>query len=151
MDKKGQLKIHETAFVLLGLAVLFGIVFIFFVRFQTGGIQQAAESVKQKQTLSLLEKISAMPELRSSYYGIDEDKLKIFQPLASNALYVKQWQGLQRVSIIKIWPSAEEFQIYNKGNGNFTYSTFINICKQKFATTSAWACSLGLMEISYNI
>jgi hypothetical protein len=154
--KKGQMKIQETAFVLLGLALLFTMVFLFFIRFQTSNIQMAAETVKQEQAISILEKISAMPELRCSYYGIeklciDEDKIKIFQPMANSPLYIKQWAGLQRVSIKQIWPNEEEFQIYNKGSGNFTYSTFINICTQKYTVTSSWVCSLGMMEVSYSI
>ena len=149
------MKIQETAFVLVGLAVLFALVFIFFIRFQTSNIQNAAETAKQKQAISLLEKISAMPELRCSFYGIeklciDEDKVKIFQPLASSSLYVKQWTGMQKISIKKIWPSEEEWKIYEKGKGNFTYTTFINVCKQKYEVTSSWICSLGLMEISYS-
>ena len=155
LTKKGQMKIQETAFVLLGLAVLFAMVFLFFIRFQSSNLERAAEDVKQRQAISILEKISAMPELRCSYYGIeklciDEDKVRIFQPLANSSLYVKQWTGMQKISIKKIWPTEEEWKIYEKGRGNFTYSTFINVCKQKYEIISSWVCSLGLMEISYS-
>jgi len=154
-NKKSQTKIQEMAFVLLALTILGGITFIFFTQFQISGIQKAAETIKQHQAISLLEKISAMPELRCSYYGIeklciDEDKLKIFQTLASNAMYEKQWQGMQKITVKKIWPSEYEWQIYSKGKGNFTYSTFVSVCRQEFQVTSSWKCSLGLMEVSYN-
>ena len=156
LTKKGQMKIQETAFVLLGLAVLFALVFLFFIRFQSSNIQMAAEDVKQRQAISILERISAMPELRCSYYGIeklciDEDKLEIFKKLASNAMYEKQWQGMQKITVKKIWPSEYEWQIYSKGKGNFTYSTFVSVCRQEFQVTSSWKCSLGLMEVSYSI
>jgi hypothetical protein len=150
------MKIQETAFVLLGLAILFALVFLFFIRFQSSNLERAAEDVKQRQAISILEKISAMPELRCSYYGIeklciDEDKVRIFQSMANSSSYIKQWAGLQKVSIKQIWPNEEEFQLYSKGAGNFTYSTFINICKQKYSVTSSWSCSLGMMEVSYSI
>jgi len=155
MRKKSQIKIQEMAFVLLALTVLAGIVFIFFSKFQISGVEKAAGTVKQQQAISLLEKISAMPEIRCSYYGveklcIDEDKLQIFLPMANSSSYIKQWTGMQKVSVKRIWPSEEEWPIYSEGKGNFTYSTFVSICKQEFRTTSSWKCSLGMMEVSYN-
>lgn len=154
-NKKAQVKIQEMAFVLVAIVILGGIVFIFFSKFQLANVQKAAETVKQKEAISLLERISAMPEIKCAERGvekfcIDQDKLEIFIPMAASSAYIKQWQGMQKVSISNIWPDEKEWTIYGKWQGNFTYSTFINVCKQEFKEASSWTCSLALMEISYS-
>ena len=144
-NKKGQIKIQEMAFVLLALALLATIAFIFFMRFQSSSIAEAGESAKQQTAISLLDKIASMSELRCSEgeICIDEDKAEIIKDMKLSNLF----QGLKKVEIKRIYPEGNSIVVWQSGQGNQSYSTFINLCKQeKQGLSVEWKCGMALLE-----
>ena len=148
MNKKAQIKIQEMAFVLLALVLLAGIVFIFVLRFQAGNLEKAGELAKQKEAISLLEKIAALPELNceNGAICIDEDKALI---VSQNQDKVKNlFQNIKKAQVRRIWPAGDILTIYQSGHGNQSYATFINICKQeKVGIYFEWSCGIGQLEL----
>ena len=147
-NKKGQIKIQETAFVLLALALLAVLLFVFFARFQVGNIQAAVQSINEETAKSMLEKISAMPELRCSGFGsetvlcIDKDKASI---LGKESGYEKFWQNVAKIEVVPVYPEGPRITIYSGKAGNATYSTFIDLCTQK---KEGWNCAIGKVLIT---
>ena len=104
-SSKAQIKIQEMAFVMLALALLAMIGFIFFMRFQSENIAKAGEEAKQSTAISLLDKIASMQELRceKGEICIDEDKIEIIKDKSMGNLF----QGLKKVEIKRIYPEGE--------------------------------------------
>lgn len=145
---RAQVKIQEMAFVLLALALLAGIVFIFVLRFQAGNIEKSGELVKQAEAISLLEKIASLPELNceKGKICIDYDKASIASQNQDKLRSL--FQNIKKAQIRKI-NSNEQMIIYQLGAGNETYSTFISICSQnKIGTSFEWSCEIGQLELT---
>jgi len=151
-DKRAQVKIQEMAFVLLALVFLFVLGFMFFSRLQFSNMEKRAEELREATALSVLNKISAMPELRcSASLGratetlcLDKVKIEIFSEKFSEE-YAKIWQGLSYVKVLQIFPSEKEYVIYYKNEGNLSYSNFVNLCSDE---NEGYACSLGMILVS---
>ncbi|MEM2956039.1 MAG: hypothetical protein QW041_00465 [Candidatus Pacearchaeota archaeon] len=142
-QKKAQVKIQEMAFVLLAIALLAIIAFIFFVKFQGENIARTAEMTRQQEALSLLGKIAALQELRCSKgeICIDEDKAIIAKDYDLKNIF----QGINKVEIKRIYPTGNNIIIYQSGKGNQSVSTFISLCRQE----SDWNCGIALLELWY--
>jgi hypothetical protein len=157
-SKKAQVKIQETAFVLLALMILFSLAFIFYFRLQASSLAEKGEELRQKQAISLLDKITAMPELRcSTSLGrateslcVDKDKVRIFtsSDSAFKENYEDIWKGLKNIRIMQIYPQEEEFNLYYKSEGNETYSTFISLCHEEYNGIGWHKCSIGMILVS---
>jgi len=147
-NKNAQIKIQETAFVLLAIALLAVLLFIFYSRFQVGNIQTAVQAINQETAKSMLGKIAAMPELSCSGLGsenalcIDKDKASI---LSKAKGYEKFWQNVAKIELVPIYPESPRITIYSGKEGNATYSTFINLCSQK---ADVWSCAIGKVLIT---
>ena len=144
-DKKGQLKIQEMAFVLLALVLLGFMAFIFYARFQSESIQSSAEQLREKDALSLRDRIASLPEIKcSEKLCIDKDKAKMLKDYDESSLF----QGISEAKIVQIYPSDEEIVLYSKQPGNSTYHTFVNLCEQKnVAGIFSYDCGLAILEI----
>ena len=55
--KKAQMKVQEIAFVLVGLILLFSMVFIFYIKLQSPRLEQTMYEVEQERAKTLLEKL----------------------------------------------------------------------------------------------
>lgn len=146
-SRKGQLKIQETAFMLLALAFLFALLFIFYSNYQVKEIYSEKNKLLEEQAISLLEKFMAMPEF-SCLQGecIDEDKLFVLRNMTS---YNDLWRGISKIQVVKIYPQKESIIIYQKGKAEITYSSFIPLCKTKQSEGYVWQeCSLAKLLIS---
>ena len=158
MNKKSQIKIQETAFVLLALVILFSLAFMFYFRMQATSLTKKSEELREEWAISLLDKITGLPELRcSTSLGrateslcVDKDKLRIFTNPNLNFTenYNKLWSGLKNVRIIQIYPEGEEFQIYYQSEGNETYSTFISLCHEEYNGIGWHKCSIGMVLVA---
>ena len=142
MDK-AQIKVQEMAFVLLALALLAILAAIVFVRFQSENITKSGEEIRQKNAISLLDKIASMSELNcaSGEICIDEDKALI---ISQNQDKVKNiFQNIKKAEIRRIYPEGEGITVYQLGKGNQSYSTFISLCRQE----AEYKCGIAQLEL----
>jgi len=147
MNRKGDVRMQEMAFVLLAIVLLAAIVFVFSMKLQSSSLKSEAEQLSQKRTLSLRDKIAAMPELKCARIsGIDQDKAEILGRYGLK----DQFQGLSAARIVRVYPSGEDISLYNSGKpGNYSQSTFVNLCRQEaIGENFAYNCGLALLVVS---
>jgi len=148
MKNKAQIKIQEMAFVLIALILLAGIVFIFYLRIQSSSITKAGESIRQQETISLLDKIVSIQELscQKGEMCIDEDKALI---ISKNQEAVKDvFQNIKIAKVKRIYPEGSDIVLYQSGKANQSYASFINLCKQdKVGYSFEWVCGLAQLEL----
>ncbi|MFC1685967.1 hypothetical protein ACFLZZ_03015 [Nanoarchaeota archaeon] len=146
MDK-GQLKIQEMAFVLLALAFLGSLVFIFVINFQSDNITSEAESLNQERALVLRDKIASLPELKCARINcIDKDKAEILGDYDLDDVF----QGLVGARIVQLYPKGNEIVLYETNKPKTRdYPTFINLCEQqKIGSVFDYNCGLALLLVS---
>jgi hypothetical protein len=146
MNRKGQLKIQEMAFVLLGVVFLFALVLLFYVSFQYRAWQSVAVQSEEARAITLLEVVASMPEFRcsSSFSSTSEavcmdiDKLDYFNKTRSmRDKYAVLWESAQAagVEVQEIYPGKGTYTIYSKQNfqgSSKTYSTYASLCYQEY-------------------
>lgn len=165
--RKGQAKMIETTMVLLVLVFLFGILMIFFARFQLFEIDRLAKQVEEERANSLLNRIVGMPELRCSLsFGVaseinclDTYKLLAFSQLKDR--FEEEFSGLSEVKIIRQYPSPQnrercsfsfnypdncgEWQLFNSGTSRISFDTFVTLCTQREA--AKYECEIGRLIV----
>ncbi len=147
---KAQLKIQEMAFVLLALVLLAGMAFIFFMTVQKSNLEKESENIKQQMVISILDRFANMQEIGCSANAIciDEDKAEIIKKYQSDLK--GSFQGVKNIEIVKIYPSNGKIVPYSIGEGNQSYSTYVNLCKQeKLVSSFQWDCGLALLKVEY--
>ena len=143
---KAQMKIQQTAFMLIALTIFFALVGMFALKMKMSNLQETAENLKELETQILLGKISNSPEFNcGESFGdqmtncIDFDKAMVLKSKASN--YSSFW-GIENIEIIRLNSSLTEIctpQTYpncrnlrllsDEITGNFI-STFITLCRR---------------------
>ena len=147
---KGQIKIQEMAFVLLAIVLLAIIATVFFIKFQSSRLTEAADYARQQTAISLLDKVASMTELscKEEEICLDEDKLMIVKN--NQTEMANLFQGIKEIKIKKIHPSTDEIIFYKSGQKNESYSTFVNVCKQRKSGYSfEWSCEMAMLIIGY--
>ena len=60
--KKAQMKIQQTAFMLLAITIFFVLVGLFVLMFKMGSMQDTAEILERDNAMSLVSKLANSPE-----------------------------------------------------------------------------------------
>jgi hypothetical protein len=77
LNKIGQFKIQQMAFMMVFVFIFFALVGLFFFQMSMGNLRSSAQEMHMKQTISILNSITELPELScsdSSSGCVDEDK-----------------------------------------------------------------------------
>lgn len=153
---KGQLKIQEMAFVLVGMIIFFGIASLFYLSIRTSNLRESAVDLQTENAKEIARKISDAPEL--SFAGcsgcIDIDKAFVIKDIKA---YQSLW-GLDYLQIEKIYPKQTEREcsksnypdcnkitIINKTlNYGNTFSSFVSLCREE----NGKKCYLGRIYVS---
>ncbi|UZE93871.1 MAG: hypothetical protein IB618_03865 [Candidatus Pacearchaeota archaeon] len=159
INKKGQIKIQEMAFVLVAVVFLFALLFLFFARFQTAQLQKMASEIRELRTVTMLRVVASLPELRcSSSFGtatetacIDKDKLKAFDEnsyLRDNYKNIWQEASISKVIVEEIYGGGQKYTVYSKltQESTITYSTYIPLCEETDARESK--CVVAKIKIT---
>jgi len=140
--KKGQFKIQEMAFVLLAVVLLFGLVFLFFARFQLGQVQDVATKTREERAITLVRAVASMPELRCSKSitrigessCLDLDKVVAFHENENIRMnYKKMWRSsfVSKIAVQEVYPPGETYWIYKEEVENERgYAGFIPLCSE---------------------
>lgn len=146
-EKKAQLKIDETAFMLLALVLLFVFVFIFYSNMQVKQLYSEKNRLQAEKAITLLQKISAMPEF-SCLKGdcIDKDKVIAMKNVTG---YDALWNGLSSIRIMTLYPNQSLITIYEKGRKDITYSAYFPLCTTKYHEGYVWQdCDMAKLLVS---
>lgn len=155
LNKKAQMKIQEMAFMIVGLVILFSMVAIFFIIFQSSDLKQSVEFLNKQKAISTVAKLSETPELSCGNYEslcVDADKLII---LKNKTQYRDFWQVesfvIQKINNLSdIECNRGNYNLCNtytlkQSNKNQTYySSFLVICRKELKNDYSYdLCELG--------
>ena len=165
---KGQMKIQQTAFMLLAITVFFVLVGLFVLMFKMGSIKDTAEILERDNAMSLVSKLANSPEFAcggafgtSKVDCVDADKVMALKQ--NSAIYEGFW-GISNIEILKIYPASEEnieCNIITYPNCNFiqikegeltgySVSNFVSLCrKESFEGSPYNKCELARLMVSY--
>ncbi|MCS7134523.1 MAG: hypothetical protein NZ889_01545 [Candidatus Pacearchaeota archaeon] len=146
--KKAQIKIQEMAFVLIAIILLFGLVFVFFAKFELNKIRELAKQTREERAITLVRTIASMPEIRCSEETseaacLDLEKVSAFNESSSlQRKYEKFWSNnyVTEIVVEEIVPSRKIYHIYRGKKGNVSYFSFFPLCSRR-------ECSLAKLSV----
>jgi hypothetical protein len=167
INKLGQMKIQQTAFMLLAITLLFVLVGMFFIVFKFSGLKQSASDLQEQNALMLVSKIANYPELScGSSYGSDMgncvDMDKAIFLLKDRSKYKKLF-GVSNIEIRKIYPEGNSvlctldnypncdiLKIIDDKSKGFDKSSFVLMCrKTSFNGIPQDKCEIGKIIVRY--
>lgn len=161
--KKGQVKIQEMAFVLVALAVLFGLVILMYFSIRLNTLQSGAQLFKDDSARALIRSLPSFPELQWAECSscIDLDKAIAFKALnGNNSVYGTIWE-LDYLKIERVYPENENKECSIGNYPDCNALTLIDTPKpdsapvRAFASLCRWddnfmqeVCELGIIYAS---
>ena len=167
-NKKAQIKIQQTAFMLLAITVFFVLVGLFVLVFKIGSIKETATILEEDNAMLLVSRLANSPEFScGNAFGtskvdcIDADKI---MALKESSEKYKDFWGISNIEIRKIYPTDELniecdsftypncniIQIKSGGLVGYSVSNFVSLCrKESFEGSPYNKCELAKLIVSY--
>lgn len=153
-SKKGQMKLQQTAFMLLAITLFFVLIGLFVLVFRFSGLKDAATNLEEENARLLVSKLANSPEFScGESFGtqriscVDGDKIIA---LKRNIEHYSGFWGVSSVEVIKVYPELEEIEIYSSGNVGYTVSNFVSICKKDSIDGEIYdKCELAKLIVGY--
>lgn len=156
MEKKGQLKIQEMAFVLVALLIFFAFVALFYFSIRLSDFKEDVALQREAEARALIRKLSAAPEFAWTASAcsacIDLDKSLLLKERKS----YKEFWNLEYLSLEIIssekqgectkanYPQCRTITIVNKSSAFGTQvGAFVALCRQEFSEQGYAKCELG--------
>lgn len=167
MVKKAQMKMQQTAFMLIALTLLFVLVGLFLLNMNLSSTKNLRESLSEVEAMKTISRLASSPELTcgnsfSISFGscVDLDKAFVLKENVNN--FKELWQ-VKGIEIRKIYPASNEtctkenypdcgiLQILsNDGLGN-DKSTFVSICRKEKDDYSPYdKCELAKLIVRFS-
>jgi len=163
--KKGQMKIMQMTFMILGVFFFFVLVGLFFLAISFKDMKSEAEVLQKAQTISSIEVIAGMSELSygsDEVMSLDEDKLLIMSGTATDR-YEEFWP-IASLEVYKVYPAfsslvdcpgvgCNHYVIFDSGQKNVEkFSSYVSICKRMKEFGSAYdKCTIGKIVVGTKI
>jgi hypothetical protein len=166
VNKNGQLKIQQMAFMLIAVTLLFVLVGVFFIAIRLYDVRKTATSLEEKNALLLVSKLANSPEFScGNSFGssrancIDFDKLIALNGMTNK--YQTFW-GVTKIYVKKIYPADETIctdenypncgmikLLDKKVNSTAFTSNFVSLCRKDKSETAIYdKCELALLMIA---
>ena len=147
--KKGQVKLQQTAFMLIAIILFFVLVGLAFLGYKMSGLKEKATEIQEENAKMLATKMANSPEFScGNSFGtlktncIDIDKV---MALKSNIEKYSGFWGIAGISIVRVYP---KFSNVNCSLGNYPncgvlgvysenkvkgadYSNFVSLCRKE--------------------
>lgn len=168
LHKKGQLKIQQTAFMLLAITIFFVLVGLFVLTFKVAGIKETASVLEEDNAMLLVSKLANSPEFSCGQaFGteklncVDADKA---MALKQNSDIYQEFWDVSGIQIRRIYPmenTETECTIYNYPDCNkisiksqeltgYSVSNFVSLCRKESLESSIKnKCELARLIVSY--
>lgn len=122
--KKTQLKIQQTAFMLLAVGLLVILVVLFYVVIQQRALKKQATVIKENQAVLISEFLSDSAEFSCGSYCIDTDRMLF---LKNRSVYSEFWP-VSYIKLRKVYPIKKDIEC---GIGNYPDCSYFNIYENK--------------------
>jgi hypothetical protein len=167
VNKKGQMKIQQMAFMLIAITLFFVLVGLFILSTSFSGLKKTAAELEEKEAHLLVSKIANSPEFScgSAYGGqkvncVDLDKMVA---LMKNSETYKKFWNIKSLEVRKLYPVEEEiicdsqnylecnvFKIYSTGSISGDKSSFVTLCRKEFLNGQSYdKCEIGKIFIGF--
>lgn len=164
VNKTGQMKIQQMAFMLIAIVLFFALVAMFVIVFKFSGLKESAAVLEEKNAMLLVAKLANSPEFScEGAFGsgrtncIDIDKVMM---LKENIAKYRDFWGVSDIEIRKIYPKSASDIICNTesypdcniirlrsseiaGTG---VANFVSLCRKE---RTGDKCELGKIIVSY--
>jgi len=168
---KGQMKIQQTAFMLIAVTLFFALVGIVVISYKFSGLRDSASTLEERNAILLLGKLADSPEFMcgEGFGGrkincIDADKALMLKEKGS--IYAGFW-GDTSIEILKVYPEISNTVECTTGNypncnlikvlsrnparGQNFYSTFVSLCrKEVFEGRPYNKCEIAKLLVGYS-
>ncbi len=165
LECRGQMKIMQMMFMILGVFFFFVLVGIFFLAITVKDIKTSAEDLAKEQAISSLEIVADMPEFNYDArrsLTVDEDKLRVLSGNLGDS-YGEFWP-VASIEVYKVYPAFEEivgcpasecnyYNVYDSGQKDIEkFSSYISVCERvkEFGSTYD-SCSIGKLVVGMKI
>ncbi|MFH1326734.1 MAG: hypothetical protein ABIH59_01240 [archaeon] len=164
---KAQMKIQQTAFMLIALTLFFVLVGLFVLGFTLSDLKRDASALEEKDTMLLVTKLANSPEFAcGDSFGpgkincVDADKIMMLQQDSSK--YSEFWKDTN-ISIIKIYPitpkvkctsltypNCNEIEVYSKAKQGISIGNYVSLCRKEIEEGRSYdKCELAMLMVSY--
>lgn len=170
MVNKAQVKIQQTAFMLIAVTLFFVLVGLFVLVFALSGIQESANELKEKNALLLVTKLANSPEFsceesfgRNKINCVDADKAMVLRENAKD--YEDFWgPGVTGIEIRKIYPKEKEklcsmenypdcnaIRVLSENITGFGMDNFVSLCRKAYDDEGAYdKCEVAKLMVYYD-
>lgn len=165
--KKGQIKIQQTAFMLIALTLFFMLVGVGFLAYKIASLKESATSLQEENAKLLVTKLANTPEFScGESFGskltncVDLDKV---MALKENIEKYTGFWGVAGISVIRIYPNefvkvactAKTYpncgilEVYTSINQKGAdYSNFVSLCRKELSNgVPVDKCEIGKLLI----
>lgn len=167
MVKKGQLKIQQTAFMLVGLTLFIGLVGLFFIGIMMSGTRNTAEEMDERNAMLLVSKLANSPEFScGESFGTSKTNCVDFDKAISLKknieLYEDFWRDVEAIEIRKIYPDDTTecdrgnypdcgvLKIKSENVSGEYIGTFVSLCRKKTSDGREYEeCDIAKLMVSY--
>jgi len=164
---KGQVKIQQTAFMLIAITLFFVLVGLFAVKMSFSGLKDRATNLDAENALLMVSNIANTPEFscEEAFGGtktncIDFDKAMVIK---NNIEKYKGFWGVDNIELRRIYPPGEEIlcteesypecnllRIISDETVGIGISSFVSLCKKDSLEGKTYnKCDLAEMSIFY--
>lgn len=163
IGKKGQLKIQQTAFMLIAITLLFILAGLFFLSIYMANMQRSAEIIRENKAVLSSIFLSGSAEFSCGDYCVNADRLMI---LKDKEVYEDFWpEDISSIRIRKVYPrdyAGKECDNENYPNCNIytiydrdveserEVDNFVALCRREsFQGYLIRKCELGRLMIGF--
>lgn len=150
VNKKAQMKIQQTAFMLIAIVMFFVLAGIFVISFKLSSLKKDAALLEERNALFLVTKLAESPEFscgqgfgNKKVHCIDFDKILA---LKNNINKYKDFWQVSNIEIIRIqalgqeiqeiectpmnYPNCTYLKLISQDSSGPDYSTFVSLCRK---------------------
>ena len=145
INKTGQFKIQQMAFMLIAVVVFFALVGIFVLAFNLSSIKETANLLEEQNAMLLVSKLANSPEFScgEAFGGtrincMDFDKIMV---LKQDIAKYKNFWGISNIEIRKVispgadvscnlasYPNCNVIKLVENSSKGYDYSNFVSLC-----------------------
>ena len=166
--KKGQIKMQQTAFMLIALTLFFVLVGLFFLNYSLSGLKHAKANANADKASKLVSRIADSPELAcGSAYGETSVSCIDFDKLMALKAHAKDYEDFWKVNNIEVlvvypsgpiipcisenYPNCNKVVIFNKSSSGFDQSNYVSLCRTDSSGNSLYNnCTLAKLMVKYS-
>ena len=168
LNSKAQVKIQQTAFMLVALVILFVMIFLFIIQFKLASLRGSAQDLEEQNSVLMVSRLAESAEFSCGQaygsqkeYCLDMDKIFV---LSQNIEHYKSFFGVSNIEIRKIYPPELEkctstnypncgyIKILDKPSTGADHFAFVSLCRKEIVNGKySNKCELGKLIVRYDL